>query len=496
MVSQTNRLILFGLLALGITIRPIVTNHTAAQESFVDQCTPVPTWNIGRGQAVRLVGQNITVIALLNSSIIYGRKQAAMLNSLRSRLYQGGFPAINFMVINSMLATEDTELLRHEAANIPVYQEQPGETVRGILGVPNNQILVLDRCGRLAYQVISPFSKLTYPYVKAAILSTYKDNLCGFCNATNHEHDAERAEDVDTSLVYVSDAPDHDDGKFINLQNESIIGPQEDSMSMEALHAQTENRSLSQAPGLSQKENGLGNLFIPNLGGLNAQRSPSTDDTLKMGKGNITFKHQLNTAGKPLALTMRKGSTAGNNTEKDLDQQGNYLPHESHQDVKNERNWSWFGMVNNQNDLRNGSSTESDGQSVEVVHHIKHSKRKKRRKSRKRSKEVNKETATVFMDITRTVNYSTECTASSECAGVLGNTTAKDSSSTAYTPEVNESLERYVNDTQKLLDWYQKETEQYILDEERSNILKRKLIEHYSKFIPWLTYRLAPENEH
>jgi hypothetical protein len=40
------------------------------------------------------------------------------------------------------------------------------------------------RCGRLVYQVISPWSLLSYPYVKAAILSTYNDDPCGPCNQT------------------------------------------------------------------------------------------------------------------------------------------------------------------------------------------------------------------------------------------------------------------------------------------------------------------------
>lgn len=67
------------------------------------------------------------------------------MNLLRTRFYQAGFPAINFMVINSMLASENTELLKNEAPSIPVYQELPGEPVKDILGAGNDHILVLDR---------------------------------------------------------------------------------------------------------------------------------------------------------------------------------------------------------------------------------------------------------------------------------------------------------------------------------------------------------------
>ncbi|XP_011065269.1 PREDICTED: uncharacterized protein LOC105152595 isoform X3 [Acromyrmex echinatior] len=47
-------------------------------------------------------------------------------------------------------------------------------------------------CGMLTYHVIVPWSILFFPYVKAAILSTYMDDPCGECNpavyrASNHE---------------------------------------------------------------------------------------------------------------------------------------------------------------------------------------------------------------------------------------------------------------------------------------------------------------------
>ncbi|XP_063234361.1 uncharacterized protein LOC134537631 [Bacillus rossius redtenbacheri] len=46
-------------------------------------------------------------------------------------------------------------------------------------------ILVMDKCNRLTYQLIQPWSAPNYPYVKAAILSTYIDNPCGDCNKTS-----------------------------------------------------------------------------------------------------------------------------------------------------------------------------------------------------------------------------------------------------------------------------------------------------------------------
>lgn len=45
-----------------------------------------------------------------------------------------------------------------------------------------NDSFKLLRCGKLTYQVIVPWSILHFPYVKAAILSTYNDEPCGPCD--------------------------------------------------------------------------------------------------------------------------------------------------------------------------------------------------------------------------------------------------------------------------------------------------------------------------
>ncbi|XP_017761710.1 PREDICTED: uncharacterized protein LOC108551876 [Eufriesea mexicana] len=44
-----------------------------------------------------------------------------------------------------------------------------------------NEVVIIDRCGKLTYQIIVPWSILYFPYVKAAILSTYKEDPCGPC---------------------------------------------------------------------------------------------------------------------------------------------------------------------------------------------------------------------------------------------------------------------------------------------------------------------------
>lgn len=80
MMSEASWVLLLGLVSFtssvmeSTKVKPYVPPH----ESFVDQCTPVPTWTIGGERVVSLIGQNITVIALLNTSRPFGRQQAAM----------------------------------------------------------------------------------------------------------------------------------------------------------------------------------------------------------------------------------------------------------------------------------------------------------------------------------------------------------------------------------------------------------------------------------
>lgn len=40
------------------------------------------------------------------------------------------------------------------------------------------------RCGKLTYHVIVPWSILFFPYVKAAILSTYEEDPCNGCDVS------------------------------------------------------------------------------------------------------------------------------------------------------------------------------------------------------------------------------------------------------------------------------------------------------------------------
>nr|CAD7442012.1 unnamed protein product [Timema bartmani] len=107
------------------------------------------------------------------------------LDQLRSRLNSAGFSDLNFLIVNSAAAAKETlglKTMRSMAGEIPVYQEPTNGSIWGnVLEGGVDHILIMDRCVRLVYQVIMPWSILNYPYVKAAILSTYNEDPCGPC---------------------------------------------------------------------------------------------------------------------------------------------------------------------------------------------------------------------------------------------------------------------------------------------------------------------------
>lgn len=471
MKSQASWLLLLGLVSFTNSVMESTKAkpHVPTQESFVDQCTPVPTWTIGGERVVSLIGQNITVIALLNSSRPFGRQQAAMLNLLRTRFYLAGFPAINFMVINSMLASENTELLQHEAPSIPVYQELPGEPVKDVLGAGNDHILVLDRCGRMAYQVISPFSKLTHPYVKAAILSTYKDNPCGFCNITQSGLLIAQ----DTTQIFASTGlaeckfkichENFTNGDETNMKAGQLLQGVTQERENGLPHSFTLNTRASESQDiLKMHQNATSNLIknVPEV------KSPETRDR---GKDEpVIWESEDIAKGKRPTIQVNSQLPKSEDVQGQLEVQQDYL--------RQIKNWDW-SENQNQNNI-SGASMKSVELSVEVVHQENRSKEKKKKRKKKKHKEK---------------GTHVNC-ASSECSQVSNNGLLQNLSGNSNSFEASDdSMEKLVNETQKLFDWYQQQIENGEEEYERTNILKVKIIDHYRKLLPWLNFKLAPK---
>ncbi|XP_015431941.1 PREDICTED: uncharacterized protein LOC107188200 [Dufourea novaeangliae] len=164
-----------------------------------------------------LIGESghVNVVAFLDPSWYYSFRQAIMLDLLKKRLERSGFTDIVFFIVipssnlpeNTMennveiktwkrismnmvepeyiLGTDETQfndLARNSKKDILCVQDTPDLGIWERFRASKDEVVVVDRCGRLTYQVIIPWSILYFPYVKAAILSTYKENPCGPCD--------------------------------------------------------------------------------------------------------------------------------------------------------------------------------------------------------------------------------------------------------------------------------------------------------------------------
>ncbi|XP_076633412.1 uncharacterized protein LOC143347786 isoform X2 [Colletes latitarsis] len=157
---------------------------------------------------------HVNVFAFLDPSWHYSYRQAIMLELLKNRLEKSNFSNILFFVVAPPVELPEDNLEMKTWKDISkknlvesesfwdakeTQSDDLGENSEKAskiifiqdtheLGIWKNfhaykdEMAVLDHCGRLTYQVIIPWSILYFPYVKAAILSTYKEEPCGPCN--------------------------------------------------------------------------------------------------------------------------------------------------------------------------------------------------------------------------------------------------------------------------------------------------------------------------
>ncbi|XP_076749116.1 uncharacterized protein LOC143422403 isoform X2 [Xylocopa sonorina] len=157
---------------------------------------------------------HVNVFAFLDPLWYYSYRQVIMLELLKKRLEKSGFLDILFFVVMPPLnfpeesLENDAEIIawKEISNNIPEYFLGVDDTLftefakqkNGVtflqdtneLGIwesfraAKDEIVIIDRCGKLTYQLIVPWSILYFPYAKAAILSTYKEDPCGSCDDT------------------------------------------------------------------------------------------------------------------------------------------------------------------------------------------------------------------------------------------------------------------------------------------------------------------------
>lgn len=149
-------------------------------------CKPSPHWSIGDEEPMgKSIGQ-VTVVALLQASCGFCLVQAGNMGPLRDKLADRGLTNISYIIVNDQSLLSKymyPELKRRAPAGIPVYQQVPKqEDVWKILDGSKDDFLIYDRCGRLTFHIRLPLSYLHFPYVEAAINSTYFEDYCQNCS--------------------------------------------------------------------------------------------------------------------------------------------------------------------------------------------------------------------------------------------------------------------------------------------------------------------------
>ncbi|KAF6201769.1 hypothetical protein GE061_004164 [Apolygus lucorum] len=104
-------------------------------------------------------------------------KEVNKLLTLKSRMAKFGHK----MEVSVAMNKSPTSNHRHR---LPPELSVDVEDLWRQLGKKNGHIFVFDKCGKLAYQVITPWSKQNYPFTGMAALSAILDDPCGECNVT------------------------------------------------------------------------------------------------------------------------------------------------------------------------------------------------------------------------------------------------------------------------------------------------------------------------
>lgn len=121
----------------------------------------------------RLIADNvINIIYTMESSCKICVQQASRLPRLKRYLERKGIKS--HLVIG---VSKGGERLGGLVPHIEVNSRHVWRS----LGKQNNHFYIIDRCGRLVYEVINPWSNLNLTFVKAAVAATAHSHPCGLC---------------------------------------------------------------------------------------------------------------------------------------------------------------------------------------------------------------------------------------------------------------------------------------------------------------------------
>ncbi|XP_069835477.1 selenoprotein Pb-like [Dendropsophus ebraccatus] len=149
-------------------------------------CKQPPHWSIGDEKPMEQSIGQVTVVALLQASCGFCLVQAANMGPLRDKLASRGITNISYIIVNDQSITSKLlfpVLQSRTPPGMSVYQQLPDqEDVWEILNGGKDDFLIYDRCGRLTFHIRLPLSYLHFPYVEAAINSTYYEDYCQNCS--------------------------------------------------------------------------------------------------------------------------------------------------------------------------------------------------------------------------------------------------------------------------------------------------------------------------
>ncbi|XP_072366807.1 selenoprotein Pb-like isoform X1 [Scyliorhinus torazame] len=170
-------------IVLGLTI----TVAVAGSESRI--CELAPHWEIANQNPMEEQIGHVVVVALLKASCRFCLTQATKLGSLRDKLDRQGLKDIRYMIVNEKTPQSRAmlwELKRHAPEDMLIYQQSPFQhDIWSILQANKDDFLIYDRCGKLTFHIVLPYSYLHFRYTEAAIRATYKKDVCGNCDVSN-----------------------------------------------------------------------------------------------------------------------------------------------------------------------------------------------------------------------------------------------------------------------------------------------------------------------
>ncbi|MEE6495236.1 hypothetical protein FKM82_001987 [Ascaphus truei] len=163
------------------TLLGLLAALVSSAENGTEICQLAPTWSIGGEEPMAGTLGQVTV-----------------LGPLRDKLTLQGLTNISYIIVNDqsyLSRLKYPELQRRAPTEVPVYQQSPFQPdVWQILNGEKDDFYIYDRqvpavksqtaepCGRLTFHIRLPLSFLHFPYVEAAIRSTYSDDYCGNCS--------------------------------------------------------------------------------------------------------------------------------------------------------------------------------------------------------------------------------------------------------------------------------------------------------------------------